>query len=337
VSRPPAVSVLLPVRDGGAHLDEAIASILGQTLDDLELVVVDDGSEDETPERLARWAARDPRVGVHRQRPTGIVAALERARASARAPLLARMDADDVAEPERLARQVALLEREPELAACGCGVRYFPEDAVAGGARRYERWLNGVVTPAEIARSIFVECPIAHPTLLARAGALAVAGGWVDRGWPEDYDLILRLWAAGHRLGKVPDVLLRWREGPSRLSRTDERYAPEAFVSCKVRYLRQTLLRDGRSVVVWGAGPVGKRFALALLAKGSPVEAFVDLDPRKIGQSIHGAPVLDPDDGAELCGPLHLAAVGQKGARSRILRVLEEAGHRALEGFVPVA
>ena len=334
---PPSVSVLLPVRDGGAHLDEAIASILEQTHHDLELVVVDDGSEDDTPARLEAWAARDGRVRVERQRPAGIVAALGRARAAACGTLLARMDADDVAEPDRLEAQVALLRERPDLVACGCGVRYFPREAVGGGAKRYERWINAVVSPEEIAESILVECPIAHPTLVVRADALDAVGGWRDRGWPEDYDLVLRLWAAGHRLGKVSDVLLRWREGPNRLSRTDARYAPEAFLACKVHHLRRTLLGDGRSAVLWGAGPVGKRFARALLAAGTPVEAFVELDPRKIGQSIHGAPVLAPSEGALLRGPLHLPAVGQKGARAHIVGTLREAGHRPLEGYVPVA
>jgi cellulose synthase/poly-beta-1,6-N-acetylglucosamine synthase-like glycosyltransferase len=337
LSVPPSVSVLLPVRDGGAHLDEAVDSMLRQTHRDLELIVVDDGSEDDTPARLERWSARDRRVRVERQPPAGIVAALERARAAARGPLLARMDADDVAEPTRLEAQVALLRERPELAACGCGVRYFPREAVEGGARRYERWINGVVSPEEISASMFVECPIAHPTLLARSDAMEAVGGWRDRSWPEDYDLVLRLWAAGHRLGKVPDVLHHWREGPDRLSRTDARYAPEAFLACKVRHLRRTLLRDGRSAVVWGAGPVGKRFARALLAAGTVVEAFVDLDPRKIGQAIHGAPVLEPAEAVLLRAPLHLAAVGQKGARTRIVETLSGAGHRPLQGFVPVA
>ena len=127
-----------------------------------------------------------------------------------------------------------------------------------------------------------------------------------------------------------------WRESPTRLSRIDERYAPAAFLACKIPSLRRTLLAHDRGVVIWGAGPVGKTLARALLAAGTRVEAFVELDPRKIGQVIHGAPVLDPV-AALVPGPLHLAAVGQPGARERILRQLEEAGFSVLRDGVAIA
>src|SRR5688500_5268253 len=117
----PPVSVLLPVRDGAPHLAECIASLAAQTDADFEVIAVDDGSRDDTPVLLAAWAERDPRVRVLTQPPLGLVAALERARAHARGRWLARMDADDVALPHRLAAQRALLEAEPTLAGCGGG------------------------------------------------------------------------------------------------------------------------------------------------------------------------------------------------------------------------
>ena len=143
--------------------------------------------------------------------------------------------------------------------------------------------------------------------------------------------------AGGHALGKVSAVLHGWREGDDRLSRTDARYAPEAFLACKVHYLRQTLLDGDRTAVIWGAGPVGKTLARALLAAGTRVEAFVELDPRKIGQEIHGAVVVSPEDGVDRRGPLHLAAVGQAGARSRIVDQMRRAGMEVFRDFVPVA
>lgn len=333
----PPISVLLPVRDGERHLIEAASSIEAQTEVDFEVLAVDDGSEDATPDILADWARRDGRVRVFRQKAAGIVRALERARAVARGRYLVRMDADDVSEPGRLAAQRALLESDVDVALCGCRVRYFPEALVQDGARRYEAWLNGSVDHDAIAREIFVECPLAHPTFFMRADAVAAVGGYRDPAWPEDYDLVLRLWRAGRRFAKVPEVLLRWREAPDRLSRSDPRYGPEAFRMCKAHHLTRTLLVGRSRVLVWGAGPVGKAFSRSLRRVGVEVSAFVEVDPGKIGQEIHGAPVLDTDRGLSERGALHLCAVGQPGARETLRELLKGADLEEMEDFVSVA
>lgn len=325
------------MRDGAEHLPEAAASLEAQTEGDFEVIVVDDGSSDETPGILEAWSERDRRVRVVRQAAEGIVAALERARLEARGTYLARMDADDVCEPRRLEAQRDLLDAEPALAGCGTRIRYFPRHRLGAGARRYEAWLNGASSPEEVAREVFVECPLAHPTFFMRSEAVAAVGGYRERGWPEDYDLVLRLWAADRALANVPEVLLHWREGGARLSRTHRAYALEAFIACKVHYLRGTVLSDGRAAAIWGAGPVGKAFARALRGAAVPVAAFVEVDPRKIGQEIHGAPVIDTPRGLALEDVLHLAAVGQPGVRDQLRRILSGAGLREMRDFVAVA
>jgi glycosyltransferase involved in cell wall biosynthesis len=108
----PRVSVLLPVRDEEPYLAECLESLSAQTLSDFEVLVVDDGSTDASPAIAAEHARADSRFHVLRQEAAGMVAASERARAEAQAPLIARMDADDVALPERLELQVAAIEEE---------------------------------------------------------------------------------------------------------------------------------------------------------------------------------------------------------------------------------
>lgn len=331
----PRISVLLPCRDAAATLAEAVTSLESQTVPDFEVLAVNDGSRDATGALLDAWAARDARVRVVHTAPRGIVPALEAARAAAGGELIARMDADDVSHPERFARQVALLDGRHDLAACGTGIRYFPRRTLRGGARRYEAWINTLVTPADIARELFVECPIPHPTLMIRASALAAVGGYRDPGWPEDYDLVLRLWSAGQPMGKVDAGLLHWRERPDRLSRRDPRYHEDAFRRCKVHYLGHRIA--GRNVVVWGAGPVGKAFARALQDAGHRVVAFVELDPRKIGQEIHGAPVIAPGALSAHRRAFCVAAVGVAGARDDIRRTLTLAGWREPEEWCAVA
>ena len=254
--REPLVSVLVPVRDEAEYLEAALRSLADQTLEDFEVLVVDDGSIDESGDVAAAFAASDSRFRLIRQPRTGVVAAAERARAEARGRYVACMDGDDVARPRRLELQLEALESE-DLAACGGGVAYFSAGRVSDGLRRYERWLNSLTTVELARRDVFVESPIANPTLFVRRDVLAALGGYRETPWPEDYDLVLRLWASGARFRNVESVLLDWRDHPARLSRTSPRYTVEAFARCRVHHLRSTLLADGRDVVVWGAGRWG--------------------------------------------------------------------------------
>jgi glycosyltransferase involved in cell wall biosynthesis len=326
-SRSTLVSVLLPVRDGEAYLDEALRSLAAQTHENIEVIVVDDGSRDASGDIALGWAARDPRFRVVHQDPGGFVAASQRACAEATGEYVAAMGADDVARPGRIEVQLAVLEDEG-LVACGGGVAYFPD--VTDGLRRYERWLNSLTTVERAHQDVFVECPIGHPTLFARAGAISYRR--VD--WPEDYDLVLRLWAAGGRFRNVDEVVLDWRDHPSRLARTDARYSLEAFARCKVEYLRRHLLR-GRPAVVWGSGPVGKLHARALVEAGVAVSAFVDVDERKIGNRIYGIPVQAHDDGPR--DGVVLGAVAGEAARARLRGLAQAQGRREGDDFVAVA
>jgi glycosyltransferase involved in cell wall biosynthesis len=321
------VSVLLPVRDGEAYLDEALRSLAQQTHEDLEVIVVDDGSCDASAEITAEWAARDPRIRVVRQEPGGFAAASRRALAEARGAYVAAMGADDVARPRRLELQLAAVVEEG-LDACGGGVAYFP--APTDGLRRYERWLNSLTT-AEAARAdLFVECPIGHPTLFARAGAIE----YRSVEWPEDYDLVLRLWAGGGRFRNVEEVVLDWRDHPARLARTDARYSLEAFARCKVHYLHEHLL-GGRPAVVWGSGPVGKLHARTLLDAGVEVTAFVDVDPRKIGKRIYDIPVVAHRESPR--GGVVIGAVAGAAGRARLRELALEQGRCEGDDFVVVA
>jgi glycosyltransferase involved in cell wall biosynthesis len=337
MSAAPPLTVLLPVRDGAAFLEEALASLERQSYTDFQVMAVDDGSGDGTGDILREVARRDGRFRVLTQEPKGIVAALELARSKAHSPYLARMDADDVALPERFQRQMDLVATDRRIVACGTWVTYFPRERVRDGARRYQEWINGLTTHEAMERDLFVECPLPHPTLILRADAVEVAGGYRELGWAEDYDLVLRLWEGGGRLAKVPETLLRWREGEGRLSRTHGAYSEGSFRRCKVHFLLRSHLCWGRGLVVWGAGPVGKAFARELLRQGGTLRAFVDLDPKKVGQTVHGVSVIPPEDVERFRGSFCVAAVGQEGARHEIRAALERAGWEELRDFVAVA
>ena len=208
------VSVILPVRDGGAYLEAAVASILAQTLRDLELLVIDDGSCDGAAAALRPLAARDDRLRVLSNPGVGLVAALNFGLAQARAPLVARMDADDVALPERLARQVAFLDRNLGVALVGAQVAFID----ASGALTGER-THFPTDPAAVAAALLTRgCVVKHPSVVARREALLQAGGYrAALAKAEDYDLWLRL-AERARLANLPEVLLDYRVHPEQVS-----------------------------------------------------------------------------------------------------------------------
>jgi len=333
----PPLSVLFPVRNGEGVVRNALGSLSRQTFSDFEVIVVNDGSTDGTGEILQALSKKDPRIRVFHRDPGGIVPALEFARAQAGGLYLARMDADDGAFAQRFQHQMDLMRSDRRMSLCGTGVVYFPRETIRDGAVRYESWINELTSHDAIVRDLFIECPIPHPTFLVNAEVLDLVGGYRAMGWPEDYDLVLRIWEGGGYFGKVPEPLLRWREGEGRLSRTHEDYSPDAFRRCKVHFLLRTHLRKGRGVIVWGSGPVGKAFARELVSQGGTLLGFADLDPRKVGQEIYGVRVFHPDQALLLGGAFSVAAVGKSGGRDEIRRALREGGRVEIEDYVAIA
>ena len=333
----PRVSVLLPVRDAALTVRAAAVSILRQTERDLSLVCVDDGSRDGTFEVLSRLAARDRRVRVIRGPGEGIARALERGRVLCDADVVARMDADDVAHPRRVERQLEALGADGSLSAVGGQVRLFPRRAVRAGMARYAAWLNGLVTKELVERDLLVESPLVHPAACIRSTALFGVGGWREGPFPEDYDLWLRLAAAGGRLKNLPERVLDWRESPARATRRDGRYALPRHLALKCRHLADHLLGRGGEVVLWGAGRTGRAFADGLAAEGIGVRAFLEVDRAKIGRTVRGRAVRPFREATRFRGTPLLVAVGAPGAREQIRDELRSMGFVELRDFRCVA
>jgi glycosyltransferase involved in cell wall biosynthesis len=334
VSVNPVVSVVLPFRDAVATLASAIDSVQRQTLSAFECVLVDNQSRDGSQAIAQQVCASDQRFRVITQ-PGTLVDALNAGIAAVHSSFIARMDADDLAAPQRLEAQYDLLVGDSSLSVASCLVSAFPEASIRDGMRRYVAWSNSICSPERIRESLFVESPLIHPSVMMRRSALDFVGGYITSDGPEDYDLWLRLLLSGHRAAKIRDVLLQWRDTPTRLTRTDPHYAAARIFATKLRYIPSVLPR-GTNVQICGAGPIGRRWAHALRRLGYSVRRLIDVDARKHGRIIAGA-MVEPPHHLDAKDGFVLAAVGVPGARLQVEVYLQERGLQPWVDYLAVA
>jgi glycosyltransferase involved in cell wall biosynthesis len=334
------ISVVMPVHNAASTLAAAVDSLFRQTEPGWELIAVDDGSTDASGAILDAYARRDRRVRVIRAGRRGLVWALNAGLSAARGPLVAPLDADDVCLPERLARQREHLESSPAVGVIASRVCFGGDPERAAGYARYVSWTNRLLTHEDISLARFVESPLAHPSVMFRRTLVERHGAYADGDFPEDYELWLRWLEAGVRMEKLAAPLVVWNDSPTRLSRCDHRYAQEAFSRLKARYLARWLSGHNRhhpAVLVWGAGRITRKRAQPLVDEGIAIQAFIDIDPFKVGRRIAGRPVLAP---AELPSPATsfvVSYVGSSDAREQIARELEGAGYRCGTSYILAA
>lgn len=320
----PEVSVVLPVFNGARTIARAVRSILDQTLREIELIVLDDGSTDDTVAVVQAFS--DPRLRLIQCAHLGVTAAANTATELAVAPLIARMDADDFSCPLRLEKQLQLLNEE-NLDVVGCRVRILNESSqVARPMHRYQHWINQeTIDPQQILALRFVEFPLVNPTILARRSYFEM--GFRDSDLPEDYDLMLRAAAQGMRFGKVEEVLFDWTDHPDRLTRTDSRYSFEGFTRCRQLHMLAGPLRDVNCVDLWGVGQTGKPWLRWLQAQNISVRHGYDIDERKVNGKIHGVGIVHPSGMPSADGSPIIIAVGAEDARKVILPQILSRGY----------
>jgi glycosyltransferase involved in cell wall biosynthesis len=197
----PLLSVVMPVHNGRAFLDESISSIVNQTLADFEFIILDDASTDDSGSAVRQWEKRDSRIRLFRSdRKLGLAGSSNFVVRKANTHVLARMDADDIADPDRLRRQWEVIESRPDVFAVGTlcdGI-----DAAGRRVRPRDRWRL-------VRRSPYI--PFAHGSAMFRKDAFEAAGGYrEDLKGGEDQDLFFKMTAKG-RVVTLPDVLYHYR------------------------------------------------------------------------------------------------------------------------------
>ena len=292
----PLVSVILPAYNAGETLHNAIESILEQSFTDFELIIVDDGSTDHTLEIIRYYDTVEHCIRGFTIPHSGVSVAANTAIQLAHGTFIARMDADDYSMPDRLAKQVAYLQAHPEIGIVGSLVRFGGNRETAGGYARHVDWTNSLVTAEEIALHRFQESPLANPSTMFRKELFFKYGGYSTESIPEDYELWLRWMSFGVQAAKIAEELVIWNDPPTRLSRTSEACSLENFYKVKTPYLATWLIDNiepHKKIYCIGAGKMSRQRALRLEECGVVISGWVDIDPRKIGNTVNGKRVFN--------------------------------------------
>jgi glycosyltransferase involved in cell wall biosynthesis len=330
------VSIILPVYNAAHSVKAAVRSCLEQGYRDFELIIIDDGSTDETPVLIREMAGKDKRIKILHHPHKGIVSALNDGIAAASGIYIARMDADDVMYPERIRRQAEFLDENPQTGLVSCLVEHGGHPELQEGYARYIHWINSLTEADEISLNRFVESPLAHPSVMFRKVLIEKYGAYREGDFPEDYELWLRWMDAGVQVKKIPKQLLFWSDLSGRLSRMDERYSPEAFNRIKTDYLVRFLKEkiNGRKIWLCGAGRGTRRKSDLLLNSGLIFGGYIDVDPLKEGKSFNGLEVCGVEGIPDKKEAYLVSYVGTRGARDEIRRDLLLRGFEEGNDFV---
>lgn len=310
----PLVTVLLPVYNAVHTIEAALHSLFAQCpakdapLPPFEILAIDDGSTDGTA-ALLRHLALTPlaqgRLRVLHVEHGGIAPALNAGLAAAHGRLIARMDADDTTHPQRLALQTAHLWNNPGLDLSAGLVGFGGDRRLAHGFACFVDWQNSLRTHEQISHGRFRDTPVCHPCVMFRREAAEKWGAYADGDFAEDWELWLRWLHMGARMEKLPHELLIWNDAPSRATRADSRYAPDACNRLRALWLARHLERHNPfHPLVWvvGGGRMARRRLAPLWNLGVRPAAYIDIDPKKIGNVVEGIPVCGrhalpgPDD-----------------------------------------
>ena len=237
---PPRVSVLMAAYNCAAYVGEAIQSVLAQTMPDLELILIDDGSTDHSPEIIASYAALDTRVVIHRQENQGIGAATNQALKLARAAYVAILDSDDIMLPERLAIQANYLDQHVDIAAVGS--QWFTMNT-QGDILGIDRQPTD---PESLSTLMFAYFAMHHPTIMARKQAVLDCGGYatkIKQGCM-DYGVFFDLLLAGHRMTNLPYLLTRWRFNPTGATHGNAGPQTEDCISIRTKAFMKMAAQD---------------------------------------------------------------------------------------------
>lgn len=279
------ISIVMPMRNALPYLHECIASIINQTYQKWELIVVNDHSTDQSFEVLESFSKKDNRITVLNNTGKGIIDALRLAYSKSSGTYITRMDADDIMPTKKLEVLRKKLIDFPNAVATG-KIKYIGEN-LRNGYQKYELWMNNMMENETHYEQIYRECVIPSPAWMIKRDLFDKIGGFSPNTYPEDYDLTLRMYKANIPIKAVKELVHIWRDYKERTSRNDPNYAFNTFEVLKTQYFHNIDYDKSKTLVLWGGGKKGKNIAKLLIEYKIPF-IFACNNPKKINQEIYG-------------------------------------------------
>ncbi|WP_104733852.1 glycosyltransferase family 2 protein [Hanstruepera ponticola] len=280
------ISILTPFKNTAEFLPECLDSVINQSIDNWELIIIDDHSTDNSHSVVSNYANKDSRIKLFTNEGNGILDALRLAFKKSEGNFITRMDSDDIMIPNKLETLVENLEKFGKGYVAVGKVKYFSNIGISDGYSKYERWLNKLTETGTNYSEIYKECVIPSPCWMMHREDLITCDAFNPDLYPEDYDLTFRFYK--HSMACIPcdEILHLWRDYSTRTSRTHEHYAQNYFLEIKLKYFLELDYDSNRPLVIWGAGFKGKTIAKLLLDNQVPFHWICD-NPKKIGKSIY--------------------------------------------------
>jgi glycosyltransferase involved in cell wall biosynthesis len=317
----PRISVILPFKNSREFFEEAVQSIENQTLEDWELILVDNGSKDGSKSMAKNFEKRDSRIKLIQFPFKGVAGAFNYGFKESRAPIIARMDSDDIAQPERLEKQLNSLMSHNMAGLHYSRVKSIGRSSI--GWLRYLVWQNSHLQQIQIYQDRFVEMPVCNATLMATRESFLKIGLYKEGTYPEDYDFFLRACSLKVPIQKISQPLLLWRDHPNRLTRTHKGYSREKFFEVKAKYLfRYSSLKNRKHPVIsiWGTGKNARKYLELLEKEGFRFARFFDLRSGEFKRR-----KIEPYEKIQK-GEFLVSLVGNRGAGWKIENYLSQRG-----------
>lgn len=327
------VSVILPFYNPGARLKNAVESVLNQTVEINELLLINNNSDRESVAWAENCANKHPRVSLLHEKKQGVAHAMNCGLRNARSEWIARIDADDSWKANKLEKQWQFAKEHPNVQAIGTQVVFNSELEKSEGFASYVNWSNNILSPKDIQRNIYVESPLVNPSILFRKELIEQYGYYTTACLPEDYEMFLRWNAAGVEMGKVGEPLVVWNDSAGRLTRTHPAYTAEAFNQVKCQYMAEWLDKhriEKPGVWIWGAGRKTRLKASKLEEFGIHIKGYIDLKP------IHtlDKPCIAFTEIGSISNEFIVSFVSNRGKGQEIREYLNRNGRVEMEDFL---